>query len=136
MNPISIKEFNETDKKYAIYIKNKDTFYLVRRGLAEYLGKIPDQMFYGAKWENEDVIQFETSLTQKWRSHMIDYQKAVKDLRDKLIMTQAEFAKMLGVSFTSINRWENCFNRPTTAARKQIVQLCKENNIELKEVKE
>ena len=36
---------------------------------------------------------------------MIDYQKAVKDLRDKLIMTQAEFAKMLGVSFTSINRW-------------------------------
>lgn len=24
---------------------------------------------------------------------MIDYQKAVKDLRDKLIMTQAEFAK-------------------------------------------
>lgn len=26
---------------------------------------------------------------------MIDYQKAVKDLRDKLIMTQAEFAKCL-----------------------------------------
>ncbi len=24
---------------------------------------------------------------------MIDYQKAVKDLRDRLIMTQAEFAK-------------------------------------------
>ncbi len=73
---------------------------------------------------------------QKWRSHMIDYQKAVKDLRDKLIMTQAEFAKMLGVSFTSINRWENGLNRPTTTARKQIVELCKENNIELKEVKE
>lgn len=67
---------------------------------------------------------------------MIDYQKAVKDLRDKLIMTQADFAKMLGVSFTSINRWENGQNRPTTVARKQIVQLCKENNIELKEVKE
>mgnify|MGYP000431315600 FL=1 len=30
---------------------------------------------------------------------MIDYQKAVKDLRDKLIITQAEFAKMLGVFF-------------------------------------
>lgn len=67
---------------------------------------------------------------------MIDYQKAVKDLRDKLIMTQAEFAKMLGVSFTSINRWENGLNRPTTTARKQIVELFKENNIELKEVKE
>ena len=67
---------------------------------------------------------------------MIDYQKAVKDLRDKLIMTQAEFAKMLGVSFASINRWENGLNRPTTVARKQIVELCKENNIELKEVNE
>lgn len=67
---------------------------------------------------------------------MIDYQKAVKDLRDKLIMTQAEFAKMLGDSFTSINRWENGQNRPTTTVRKQIVELCKEKNIELKEVKE
>ena len=35
---------------------------------------------------------------------MIDYQKAVKDLRDKLIMTQAEFANMLGIYFTSTNR--------------------------------
>ena len=67
---------------------------------------------------------------------MIDYQKAVKDLRDKLIMTQAEFAKMLGVSFTSINWWENGLNRPTTSARKHIAELCKENNIELKEVNE
>ena len=67
---------------------------------------------------------------------MIDYQKAVKDLRDKLIMTQAEFANKLDVSFTSINRWENGINRPTSVARKQIVQLCKENNIELKEVNE
>ena len=34
---------------------------------------------------------------------MIDYKKAVKDLRDKLIMTQAEFANMLGVSFEIID---------------------------------
>ena len=67
---------------------------------------------------------------------MIDYQKAVKGLRNKLIMTQAEFTNMLGVSFTSINRWKNCLNRQTMAARKQIVQLYKENNIEFKEVSE
>ena len=64
---------------------------------------------------------------------MIDYQKAVKELRDKLIMTQTEFAKLLGVSFTSINRWENGLNRPTMVIRKQIIQLCKENNIEINE---
>lgn len=56
---------------------------------------------------------------------MIDYQKTVKDLRDKLIMRQAEFAQMLSVSFTSINRWKNGLNRPTTTVRKQIVELCK-----------
>lgn len=37
---------------------------------------------------------------------MIDYQKAVKELRDKLILTQSELANLLGVSFASINRWE------------------------------
>lgn len=62
---------------------------------------------------------------------MIDYQKAVKELRDKLIMTQQEFADYLGVSFASINRWENGTNKPTTVVKRKIVELCKINNIEL-----
>lgn len=66
---------------------------------------------------------------------MIDYQKAVKELRDKLIMTQQEFADYLGVSFASINRWESGINRPTTVAKRKIVQECQKNNIELKEEK-
>jgi len=64
---------------------------------------------------------------------MIDYQKAVCELRDKLVMTQTEFAKYLGVSFASINRWENGTNKPTTSVKKKIVALCKENNIKLEE---
>lgn len=67
---------------------------------------------------------------------MIDYQKAVKELRDKMIMTQAEFATLLGVSFTSINRWESGLNKPTTSVKRKIVELCNEHNIELKEVEE
>lgn len=69
------------------------------------------------------------------RLRMIDYQKAVKELRDKLIMTQQEFADYLGVSFASINRWESGINRPTTVAKRKIVQECQKNNIELKEEK-
>ena len=72
-------------------------------------------------------IQFETSkpslIDENGGLIMIDYQKTVKDLLDKLIMTQAEFADMLVVSFASINRWKNGLNRPTATARKQIVQL-------------
>lgn len=49
---------------------------------------------------------------------MIDYQKAVKELRDKLILTQSELANLLGVSFASINRWERGQNKPTTAAKR------------------
>ena len=56
---------------------------------------------------------------------MINYQKAVKELRDKLIMTQQEFAQLLGVSFASINRWETGANKPTTIIKRKIVELCK-----------
>lgn len=64
---------------------------------------------------------------------MINYQKIVKELRDKLIMTQKEFAQFFGVSFASINRWETGVNKPTTESKRKIVKLCKENEIELKE---
>lgn len=64
---------------------------------------------------------------------MIDYQKAVKELRDKLIMTQQELAVVLGVSFASINRWETGANKPTTVAKRKIVELCKEKNIKLED---
>ncbi len=34
------------------------------------------------------------------------YKEAVKKLRLKMLMTQEEFAKLLDVSFATINRWE------------------------------
>lgn len=33
------------------------------------------------------------------------YAEGIKELRKKLILTQTEFAELLGVSFQSINRW-------------------------------
>lgn len=66
---------------------------------------------------------------------MIDYRKAVKELRDKLIMTQQEFAEYLGVSFASINRWESGNNKPTTVVKRKIVELCIKNNVKIMEEK-
>ena len=34
----------------------------------------------------------------------MDYQKSIKELREKMILSQTEFAKELGVSFASVNR--------------------------------
>lgn len=60
-----------------------------------------------------------------------DYKNLVVTLRNKLIMTQEEFADYLGVSFASVNRWEKGHFKPTTKVKKKIINLCKENNIRL-----
>jgi len=61
----------------------------------------------------------------------MDYQRLVKKLREKLILSQQELAELLEVSFSSINRWETGKHEPTTKIKRKIVALCKENNINL-----
>ena len=34
----------------------------------------------------------------------IDYAKAIKQLRSKMILSQVEFAELLGVAFSTVNR--------------------------------
>ena len=61
----------------------------------------------------------------------MDYQRLVKELREKLILSQQELANFIGVSFASINRWETGKHKPTIKVKRKIVELCKENNIKL-----
>lgn len=61
----------------------------------------------------------------------MEYQKIIKNLRTKLVLSQQEFAELLGVSFTSVNRWENGKHEPTIKIKRKILSLCKENNIEV-----
>lgn len=42
----------------------------------------------------------------------------VREMRSRLKLTQEEFAAHLGVTFISINRWENSKNRPSKMAIK------------------
>ena len=64
---------------------------------------------------------------------VMDYQRLVKELRIKLILSQQELADLLNVSFSSINRWETGKHKPTIKVKRKIVELCKENNVELEE---
>lgn len=59
----------------------------------------------------------------------MEYQNIIKNLRTKLVLSQKEFAELLGVSFTSVNRWENGKHEPTIKVKRKILQLCKENKI-------
>ncbi|MCH3976880.1 MAG: helix-turn-helix domain-containing protein [Bacilli bacterium] len=50
-------------------------------------------------------------------------------LRQKLLITQTELAKMIGVSYVSINRWENGHFEPTMKAKRALMKLFVENGI-------
>lgn len=59
------------------------------------------------------------------------YSEIIKTLRVKLLLTQMEFASILDVSFESVNRWENGKNEPSFKIKRKVLQLAKENNIEV-----
>lgn len=65
----------------------------------------------------------------------IDYADGILQLRAKLNLSQEELAKELGVCFISVNRWENGKYAPTKLVKVKLIQLFKENNIEVREVK-
>ena len=60
-----------------------------------------------------------------------DYQKMIVSLRNKLILSQEDFAKLLGVSFASVNRWERGHHEPTIKVKRKIVELCEKQGIKL-----
>ena len=64
----------------------------------------------------------------------IDYANGILKLRVKLNLSQEGLAKMLGVSFMSVNRWENDKYAPTKIVKVKLIQLFKENNIKVIEV--
>ena len=66
----------------------------------------------------------------------IDYADGILQLRAKLNLSQEELAKILGVSYISVNRWENDKYATTKLVKVKLNQLFKEHNIEVKEVNE
>lgn len=53
----------------------------------------------------------------------MDYKVMVKKLRNKMFLTQSEFAKELGVSIASVARWETGENEPTMKVKKKLNDL-------------
>ncbi len=53
------------------------------------------------------------------------YLSAIRRLRAKLNISQTELAAILGVSFTSVNRWEKGHHQPTVIAKEKLKQLFK-----------
>ena len=49
----------------------------------------------------------------------------VKELRERLGMTQAEFAREVGVDSITVSRWERGIRKPTPVAAKMLEMLAK-----------
>jgi DNA-binding transcriptional regulator YiaG len=48
-------------------------------------------------------------------------------IRRQLALSQEDLARQLGVSYTTVNRWERGHNRPSRLARARMKAFCEEN---------
>lgn len=63
----------------------------------------------------------------------MDYAKNVKRLREKMLLTQKEFAETLGVGYVTVNRWENGSFEPTMKSKRKLDPLFREYGINTEE---
>ena len=60
----------------------------------------------------------------------MDIGTAIKEIRIKSLLSQEDFAKEIGVSFSTVNRWENGKAVPGFKALKKMKDFCANNNID------
>ncbi len=53
-----------------------------------------------------------------------DYPLLVKEVRKQLTLSQEDLARELGVSYATVNRWENGLSKPSKLARAQLDAFC------------
>jgi DNA-binding transcriptional regulator YiaG len=53
-----------------------------------------------------------------------DYPSMVKEVRRQLALSQEDLARELGVSYATVNRWENGQSKPSKLARAQLDPFC------------
>ena len=53
----------------------------------------------------------------------------IKRIRQSTLLSQEEFARELGVSFATVNRWETGRAKPTYRTLRLIDEYCKNHNI-------
>lgn len=63
----------------------------------------------------------------------MNFSKAIKALREELLLSQTELAELLDISFATVNRWENGHHQPAYKAKREIMCLCKKHKIKVED---
>ena len=64
---------------------------------------------------------------------MFDYAKKIKEYRERKFLTQEELAKLLGVNYVTVSRWETGSFEPNMAMKKKLVGLFEEAGMKMDE---
>ena len=67
--------------------------------------------------------------------HM-SFPEEIKRIRQRSFLTQQDFAKKIGVAFSTVNRWESGRAKPNLKAMKSINAFCLENSISYETLEE
>ena len=59
-----------------------------------------------------------------------DFAALVRSLRQQLGLTQEQFAQQLGVSFSTVNVWENGKREPLPFLRRRLLEMAEEAGVD------
>ena len=60
--------------------------------------------------------------------------KLILEIRNRLNVSQEDLAKMIGISYATVNRWENGHSQPNKAAQLRLYDICRERNVDLEDI--
>lgn len=66
----------------------------------------------------------------------MNFPEEIKKIRQRSFLTQQDFAKKIGVAFSTVNRWESGRTKPNLKAMKNINTFCLNNNIPYETIEE
>ena len=66
----------------------------------------------------------------------MNFPEEIKKIRQRSFLTQQDFAKKIGVAFSTVNRWESGRAKPNLKAMKSINTFCLDNNIPYETIEE
>ena len=70
-------------------------------------------------------------MMQDWRNVTVTLSEAIKRIRKERFLSQEDFAKDIGVAFSTVNRWENGKAQPSYKAMKVLNDYCKRYSIDI-----